>query len=66
MSSILNYKQAAEVLSIPLGSLYALVSRGDIPHYRYGKRWVRFSEEELLEWVNTKKVCAKQKAAVTK
>lgn len=47
----LSYKQAAEFLGFPLGTLYGLVSTNRVPHVRYGKRLVRFSRSALKQWI---------------
>ena len=49
--NFLNYWQAAELLNIKIGTLYALVSRKRIPHVRLGGRLVRFSRDDLEAWV---------------
>lgn len=51
MTDNLNYKQAAEFIGIPVGTLYAMVYRGKIPYLRFGKRLVRFSKQELERWI---------------
>jgi excisionase family DNA binding protein len=45
---LLTYAQAARFLNVRLGTLYALVSRKEIPHVRLGKRLVRFSRPALI------------------
>lgn len=57
----IDYKTTAELLGIPEGTLYAMVSKGAVPHYRIGKRLVRFSRAELTEWLKTKHSSAKNK-----
>jgi len=44
---LLTYADAARLLNLRLGTLYALVSRKEIPHVRLGKRLVRFSRNAL-------------------
>jgi excisionase family DNA binding protein len=50
-SDLLSYKQASELLGLPLGTLYSMVSKGRIPHKRLGKRLVRFSKNDLTIWL---------------
>ena len=50
-SDLLTYPEAAELLKLKLGSLYALVAQSRIPHVRFGPRFVRFSHKALTEWV---------------
>lgn len=58
MSDKLNYKQMADFLGVPLGTLYAMVNRKQIPHIRLGKRLVRFSKSEIEEWIKTRAIPA--------
>ncbi len=52
----LTYQQAQKRLSIPLPTLYSMVSRLQIPHYRLGPRFVRFREDELEDWLLARRV----------
>lgn len=52
MSDYLNYREAAAVLRVPLGTMYALVSQKRIPHVRLSRRLVRFDRSELESWIN--------------
>jgi excisionase family DNA binding protein len=54
----MNYEEAASFLSLKLNTLYSLVWRKQIPHVRLTGRLVRFSSEELLDWLKQKKVDA--------
>jgi len=47
ISVYLNYQETAKAFGISLGTLYAMVSKKQIPHIRLGNRFVRFSREEL-------------------
>jgi excisionase family DNA binding protein len=51
MEQLMTYAQAAEYLQLPRGTLYAMVSRGLIPHLRVSRRLVRFSKESLERWL---------------
>jgi excisionase family DNA binding protein len=51
MTEKINYKQAAELLGVPIGTLYAWVCRNQIPHHRYGRRLIRFDKVELEAWM---------------
>ncbi len=53
---LLNYRQAARYLSMPLGSLYHRVSRRQIPHLRLSARSVRFRKSELDLWLEQRRV----------
>lgn len=52
----LDYKQAAALAGIPLGTLYTLVFEKRIPHIRLGKRLVRFSKNEIQAWLKSHEV----------
>lgn len=56
MSERLRYPEAARYVGIPLGTMYALVSKRLIPHIRLGPRLVLFDREELDAWVKSKGV----------
>lgn len=43
----LSYKEVCEIFSIKPSTLYALVSRKQIPHHRLSKRLVRFKYDEV-------------------
>ena len=50
--TLIAYREAASLLGLPVGTLYALVSRRQIPHVRLGRRLVRFDAAELTTWVS--------------
>lgn len=52
----LTYKQLADRLHLPVGSLYGKVARGEIPHVRFGPRTVRFDEAKVEQWLKTRRV----------
>lgn len=47
----LTYQEVSKLLNIKLGTLYGLVSKRQIPHIRLGHRTVRFSRDEIKNWV---------------
>ena len=51
MEPIIRREQAAKILQLPMGTLNYLVSTGQIPYFRIGKRSVRFSEKKLEQWL---------------
>ena len=53
---LITYGQAASYLGLKKGTLYAMVSRRQIPHVRLGPRLVRFDAEELRGWVEARRV----------
>jgi excisionase family DNA binding protein len=48
---LMTYDETAAYLRMPKGTLYALVSRGGVPHHRIGKRIVRFERSQLDAWI---------------
>lgn len=57
MSSLLNVKQAAESLGLTAKHLYTLVERRELSHVRVG-RLIRFSQEDLDEFVKNRRVAS--------
>ena len=53
---MLTYSQAAVLMGVRIGTVYALVSQKRIPHVRFGRRFVRFSASELRAWVRSQTV----------
>lgn len=52
VDQILNRREVAEFLKMPVRAIDYLVSTGQIPFSRLGKRSVRFDKNRLLEWFN--------------
>jgi len=48
---MLTYQALARVTGIRVGTLYTMVCRGEIPHYRLAARLVRFSATEIAAWM---------------
>lgn len=56
MQQLLNVKQLAEKLNVPVSWIYDRTRNGSddhIPHYKVGK-YIRFSEEEVLNYLQDK------------
>lgn len=53
---LFGYRKAAAVLDVRIGTLYAMVSRRQIPHVRLGPRLVRFRASDLATWVRERSV----------
>jgi len=56
---LITYTQAAALLNIPRGTLYAWVHQNRVPYVRLGPRTVRFDENELREWVAARRRSAR-------
>ena len=48
-------EEAAKLLNLAKATIYSMVSRREIPHYKKGKR-LYFKPAELHEWIAEKKV----------
>lgn len=55
-TQLVDYREAAEFLGLPIGTMYALVSRREIPCFRLGPRLVRFRMGELESWLAARRV----------
>jgi excisionase family DNA binding protein len=56
LNSLLNYKQAAQYLSVSESYLRRLKSRGVVPHVYIGNRGVRFRVSSLNRWIEKREV----------
>lgn len=63
MTHSLNYREVAEMLGVPVGTVYAWVSRRALPHIRLGPRLVRFDREEIQRWRDERRIPASAKGA---
>jgi excisionase family DNA binding protein len=64
-ADMLDYQSAAELLGLKLATLYAWTSQRRVPHFKLGRRCVRFSHSELTTWLQERAVPARA-AATTK
>jgi excisionase family DNA binding protein len=51
-----SYKRLSVELGLPIGTLYSLVAKGQIPYVRLSKRLVRFDPTEVAGWVDARRV----------
>lgn len=56
MTSRLNYRDAAQMLGIPVGTLRSMVCRRQVPHIRISPRVVVFDVAALEEWIAVRRV----------
>jgi excisionase family DNA binding protein len=61
---MLSYPEAARVLGLALGTLYAMVHQRRIPHVRLGPRLVRFRRNELDAWLADRSVPEREEPAM--
>jgi excisionase family DNA binding protein len=62
--ALLNQREAAAYLNVPLSRLRRLVREGSIPGVRFSPRIVRFEEERLALWLAHKRIGATIDAAL--
>jgi excisionase family DNA binding protein len=55
-TQMMTYRQAADLLQLPIGTIYAMVSHHRIPHVRLGPRLVRFCRDEIAKWLEVRHV----------
>lgn len=55
-TQMMTYRQAAELLQLPIGTVYSMVSHHRIPHVRLGPRLVRFCRDEITRWLEVRHV----------
>ena len=48
---LVGYTEAAAILGVPVGTLYAWVHHRRVPHVRLGPRLVKFSRVGLGRWL---------------
>ena len=56
MTPRLNYRDAARLLGIPVGTLRSMVCRRTVPHIRISSRIVVFDVAALEEWIASRRV----------
>ena len=52
---LITIKEAADLIHLAVPTIYNLVSKKKIPHYKRGKR-LYFFKEELIDWIKENKV----------
>ncbi len=56
MTPPLNYREAARLLGIPVGTLRSMVCRRQVPHIRISPRVVVFDVGVLEAWIAARRV----------
>ena len=56
MTARLNYRDAARLLGIPVGTLRSMVCRRQVPHIRISPRVVVFDVAALEDWIAQRRV----------
>lgn len=55
---IIGYREAARLLGVPRGTLYAWTHRKQVPHIRLAARLVRFRRSDLVAFLDARTVPA--------
>lgn len=50
-TDIIGYREAARLLGVPIGTLYAWTHQRKVPHFRLTSRIVKFSRRTLVAWL---------------
>jgi excisionase family DNA binding protein len=58
---LIGYKEIAEMMGMPIGTIYAWVCRKEIPHIRISAKLVRFDLDEIQKWIEEKRVSEEKK-----
>ncbi|MEM9113971.1 MAG: helix-turn-helix domain-containing protein [Myxococcota bacterium] len=61
---MLGYAECSNLTGLAVGTLYSLVYRHQIPHYRLGRRLVRFRRTEIERWLEDRQVLPEQTGLV--
>ena len=56
MEKLLTVREAAEILGIKEETLHLWASQRRIPHYRLGRKAIRFKEAELTAWLEARRI----------
>ena len=56
MTARLNYREAARLIGIPVGTLRSMVCRRQVPHIRISPRVVVFDVDALEAWIAVRRV----------
>ena len=56
MTPRLNYREAAQLIGIPIGTLRSMVCRRQVPHIRISPRIVVFDYAAIESWIAARRV----------
>ncbi|MBU1863291.1 MAG: helix-turn-helix domain-containing protein [Candidatus Omnitrophica bacterium] len=56
MDNFLTVKELSKKIGFKIGSIYNMVQRNEIPHYRYSTKKILFKESEISAWLEKMKV----------
>jgi excisionase family DNA binding protein len=56
MDVLMTCKELGELLGLKPATIHSMVHRGQLPHFRVGKRIVRFSRARIMQWLEARTV----------
>ena len=56
MSELLKVPEVAELLGVSVHTVYSMVHRRAIPHYKPTGKLLYFKESEIIDWVQNARV----------
>lgn len=62
--TLLTVGEVAKITKLRPATIYAMISRQDIPVYRLGKKILRLDLDELQQWLKTQRTCVVTSNAV--
>ena len=55
---MITYQELSDLIQVPIGTLYCMVHKKEIPHLRLGERTVRFLRKDIDKWIKDSYVMA--------
>jgi excisionase family DNA binding protein len=56
--------EVAELLSVPVNTIYFWTAQKRIPHFRFGPRTIRYSSRAIREWMHQSAIATATEATV--
>jgi excisionase family DNA binding protein len=50
---LMTMEEVGNMIGVDRSTIYTWKRKGLLPHYKIGKRAVRFKQSEILQWVET-------------
>ena len=58
---LMTMQEVGDLIGVDRSTIYTWKRKGLLPHYKIGKRAVRFKQSEILTWVETWKRSTERK-----
>jgi len=52
--NILTVKEVCELTGLARQTIYGLIYKREIPHFKFGPRLLRFRKDEILSWMESR------------